>query len=164
MRIKELPKKMGEPSSYLILQYSVGIYNVVWKIEVRSMSQKTVHPSIQKFKEFVKKHPKLATEVKSKKKTWQELFEDWYLLGEDDPIWNQYKDDQEKKKDNQEKADFMSTILTAVKGIDLAQVEHHMSTVGDALTTIHQIISQFKGTDENNKSKQSNHPFFFSKD
>ncbi|KAA0548056.1 cytosolic protein [Bacillus sp. BGMRC 2118] len=127
------------------------------------MSQKTVHPSIQKFKEFVKRHPKLANDVKSKKKTWQELFEDWYLLGEDDPIWNQYKDVQEKKESTG-KTDFMSTILTAVKGIDLAQVEQHMSSVGDALSTIHQIISQFKGSDESNKPKQSNHPFFYSKD
>ncbi|MBM6618580.1 YlbD family protein [Bacillus suaedaesalsae] len=128
------------------------------------MSQKTVHPSIQKFKEFVKRHPKLANEVKSKKKTWQELFEDWYLLGEDDPIWNEYQDDKEKKKESSEKNDFMSTILTAVKGIDLAQVEQHMASVGDALSTIHQIISQFKGTDDSNKSKQSTNPFFYSKD
>ena len=38
---------------------------------------------LDEFKKFVKAHPLLKTEVSSKRKTWQELYEDFVLLGED---------------------------------------------------------------------------------
>jgi hypothetical protein len=133
------------------------------------MSQKTQHPSIQRFKQFVKKHPRLVTEVRESRKTWQELFEDWYLLGEEDSIWDQYKEESKKQaeKSKEKKGDFMSMILTAVKGMDLSQMEHHISNVGQAITNIQSLISQFQSKDSDNglsKTKQPNHPFFYNKD
>ncbi|MFZ3588068.1 YlbD family protein [Bacillus sp. DJP31] len=129
------------------------------------MSKKTLHPSIEKFKEFVKNHPKLINEVRLEKKSWQELYEDWYLLGEDDGIWKPYKDGNELKEEKKEKSDFMSTIFSAVKGMDLNQVQQHMSSFGEAITNIQQLIGQFKGTEKQTSStKQNNQPFFFNKD
>ena len=40
------------------------------------MSQK-----IEEFKEFVKRRPEIKKLVDSKKKTWQDLFEEWSILG-----------------------------------------------------------------------------------
>ena len=37
---------------------------------------------LDEFKEFVKKHPLLNGMVQSKQKTWQELYEDYCILGE----------------------------------------------------------------------------------
>ncbi len=51
------------------------------------MAQKKLHPSVIKFKEFVKNNPKLIQEVRKGKATWQELYEDWYVLGEEDKRW-----------------------------------------------------------------------------
>ena len=51
------------------------------------MTKQKLHPNVQKFKNFVKKHPGLVVDVKKGKKTWQDLYEDWYLLGDDDPKW-----------------------------------------------------------------------------
>ena len=48
---------------------------------------KKKRPSIEQFREFVRKHPHLRNEVKQKQTTWQELFEEWYLLGEGHPRW-----------------------------------------------------------------------------
>jgi hypothetical protein len=132
------------------------------------VNQKTLHPSIQKFKQFVKNHPKLANEVREERKTWQELFEDWYLLGEEDSIWDQYKVEGEKKTgEKKDKSDFMSTILTAVKGMDLTQMESHISSVGQVITNIQSLISQFQGSGKStveSSKPQNNHPFFFNKD
>ncbi|MBM7659489.1 hypothetical protein JOC85_000256 [Bacillus mesophilus] len=131
------------------------------------MSKKTLHPSIQKFKQFVKKHPKLVTEVREQRKNWQELYEDWYLLGEEDDVWNQYKSDSDRKEEEKkDKSDFMSTILSAVKGMDYTQVQQHISSFGEAITSIQQIMSQFRGSDNqvNNQAPQQNQPFFFNKD
>ena len=51
------------------------------------MTEKKLHPSVLQFKEFVKNNPKIIQEVRKGKATWQELYEDWYLLGEDDSRW-----------------------------------------------------------------------------
>ncbi|TKJ06257.1 cytoplasmic protein, partial [Bacillus cereus] len=40
-----------------------------------------LHPSVQQFKEFVNHHPKMVHEVRSGHKTWQQFYEEWYLLG-----------------------------------------------------------------------------------
>jgi hypothetical protein len=131
------------------------------------MSKKTLHPSIQKFKQFVKNHPKLVTEVREQRKTWQELYEDWYLLGEEDDVWNKYKSDSSsKEEEKKDKNDFMSTILSAVKGMDYTQVQQHISSFGEAITNIQQIMSQFRGSDNqtSNHAKQQKQPFFFNKD
>jgi outer membrane protein assembly factor BamD (BamD/ComL family) len=86
------------------------------------MNQKKLHPSVLKFKEFVKNNPKLIQEVRQEKATWQELYEDWYLLGEDDERWktveNNKKNDSElagSKKNavesnDEKKSDWMSAI------------------------------------------------------
>ena len=54
---------------------------------------KKLHPSVQQFKEFVNHHPKMVHEVRSGHKTWQQFYEEWYLLGEEDPIWATYRPD-----------------------------------------------------------------------
>lgn len=130
------------------------------------MSKKTLHPNIQKFKEFVKDHPKLINEVRTEKKSWQELYEEWYLLGEEDGIWKQYKVGNTSKEEKKEKNDFMSTIVSSMKGMDLNQVQQHMSSFGEAITNIQQIIGQFKGSNQQQVTgnSQNNQPFFFNKD
>lgn len=51
------------------------------------MMPKKLHPSVVNFKEFVSNNPKLILEVRKGEATWQELYEDWYLLGEEDSRW-----------------------------------------------------------------------------
>lgn len=59
---------------------------------------KTLHPKVKEFKEFVRNHPKIVKEVRNGNANWQDLFEDWYLLGEEDSTWDKYKNEQTKKK------------------------------------------------------------------
>ncbi|MGN7941218.1 MULTISPECIES: YlbD family protein [Bacillaceae] len=132
------------------------------------MSTKKSHTSIQQFKEFVKRHPKLVQEVRKGQKEWQEVFEDWYLLGENDIIWNQYKEEKAEEAGNEEedKVDFMSQMLTAVKKMDMNQVNHHISNMSNTITTIQQLFDQFGLTKGGNKpsSGGNQHPFSFRKD
>ena len=51
------------------------------------MSQK-----IEEFKEFVKKRPEIKKVIDSKQKTWQNLFEEWTLLGSE-ATWDNYKEE-----------------------------------------------------------------------
>ena len=47
----------------------------------------------EEFKEFVKKRPELIDYVNKGEMTWQKFYEQWYLYGEDDALWNKYKKD-----------------------------------------------------------------------
>ena len=58
---------------------------------------------MNEFKEFVRKYPLLKDEVHSGSKTWQMIYEDWVIYGDDDSKWNQYiekKIEKEKSKEN----------------------------------------------------------------
>ncbi len=46
---------------------------------------------MDEFREFVKKYPKVREDVTNKNKTWQQMYEDYVLLGEDDPVFSPYK-------------------------------------------------------------------------
>ncbi|TXC92079.1 cytosolic protein [Metabacillus litoralis] len=131
-------------------------------------SKKKSHPSVQQFKEFVKKHPKLVQEVRKGNKDWQEVFEDWYLLGENDVVWKQYRDGEQEQEDDKKdsKADFMSQMLSAVKKMDMNTVNHHITNMSSTISTIQGLFDQFgssKGTNQQATSNSQN-PFTFRKD
>lgn len=67
------------------------------------MSKTKLHPSVEKFKEFVKQNPRIIKEVRDGKTTWQELYEDWYLLGEEDPRWDSLRENKDNTQKNIEK-------------------------------------------------------------
>ncbi len=46
---------------------------------------------LDQFKQFVRKYPGLRDEVRAKRTTWQNLYEEWYLYGEEDSQWEKYK-------------------------------------------------------------------------
>ncbi len=60
---------------------------------MRIVANQQSRQSIDDFKQFVKKHPKLIQNVRKEQRRWQEVYENWVLLGEDDPIWNPFKDE-----------------------------------------------------------------------
>lgn len=131
------------------------------------MATSKKHQSIEQFKEFVKKHPKLIAEVRKGNKEWQGLFEDWYLLGENDEVWKQYanEDSEKKEEKNEKKSDFFSQIITAVKKMDAEQVNHHIHNMSSTIATLQSLVQQFGGSKGSGQSNAgSNHPFSFRKD
>ncbi|HWO95113.1 MAG TPA: YlbD family protein [Bacillus sp. (in: firmicutes)] len=129
---------------------------------------KEVHPSIAQFKEFVKKHPKLIKEVRAERKTWQELYEDWYLFGEEDETWKQYRDIEEgaKQEQKEEKNDFLTKLVQSLKKMDMNEMQYHIANVNSAITNIQQVIQQFQPNRPSGGSGPSapQHPFGFRKD
>ncbi|WP_423409934.1 YlbD family protein [Heyndrickxia sp. MSNUG] len=133
------------------------------------MAKKSLHPSVQKFKEFVKDHPELIQEVRKGNSTWQELYEDWYLLGEDDPKWSSSKTSENKDsvEGQEKKTDWLGTIMGAVKNMDPEQLQGQISNISQALGAIQGVLSQFqgnKGGQQSAKSSGPGHPFSFRKD
>lgn len=134
------------------------------------MTQKKLHPSVVKFKEFVKQYPKISSEVKKGTVTWQELYEDWYLLGEDDPRWDQFKDTMEgheKENSAEEKnSDFVTQIFDYFKTMDVNQVQQYISNASQALGAVQGVLSQFQTPTKpsNRNNPGPSHSFSFRKD
>jgi hypothetical protein len=136
------------------------------------MTQKKLHPSVLQFKEFVKNNPNIIKEVRNGKATWQELYEDWYLLGEEDKRWETIgiENNSEAKTNNESKSEWMSNIMGMVKKMDPNQMQHHINNLSQALGAIQGVISQFQGSNTNagaapiQRQEGPKHPFSFRKD
>ncbi|NLP50834.1 YlbD family protein [Bacillus sp. RO1] len=130
------------------------------------MATNQKHPSIEKFKDFVKRHPKLSQEVKSKKKTWQDLFEEWYLLGEEDESWKSYRDDEAQEEKLEKKSDVIPQLLQSLKKMDVNQMQYHLTNVNSAIGNIQQLIQQFipNSTKGSSPTQGVKNPFSFRKD
>lgn len=47
---------------------------------------------MDEFREFVGRFPKVRDDVRSGKRTWQNIYEEWVLYGEEDQQWQEYTD------------------------------------------------------------------------
>lgn len=138
--------------------------------EVYGMEKKkTLHPSVRQFKEFVKRHPQILDEVRKGNATLQELFEEWYLLGEDDSRWDKYRNDGRANVAKTNDKDFLASLLQVFKNIDANQLQTYIATLSEALGALQNLISQFQsgpgGSPSGNKRHdKTNGPFQFRKD
>ncbi|HJV31441.1 MAG TPA: YlbD family protein [Bacillales bacterium] len=133
------------------------------------MSQKKINPSILKFKEFVRNNPNIIQEVRKGNATWQELYEDWYLLGEEDSRWDSIGEERnnETEEASDKKTDLMSTITGMLKKMDPNQVQHHINSLSQAIGAIQGLLTQFQGSNQPNQAREiegPKNPFSFRKD
>lgn len=133
------------------------------------MDDSKLHPSVQDFKLFLKSNPKIVKDVRMGKKTWQEIYEDWSLLGDQDEVWNEYKEEK-KEKDETEKTDkgeFISQLLNQLKKMDPDQIQKQIGNFSQVLGVVQGVISQFQSSGQSESAPppvQNNHPFKFRQD
>lgn len=94
---------------------------------------------LDEFKEFIKRHPLLKQDVLSKKRTWQELYEDYVLLGEEaftdeKEVLEEQKSEPKKKETGTE--DLVKNILGYVKKINPDQVTKTVTSIQKVLELI----------------------------
>jgi hypothetical protein len=135
------------------------------------MKQKKLHPSVTKFKEFVKNNPKIIQEVRKGNATWQELYEDWYLLGEEDKRWETIGTDKQNdaEPDAEKNSDWMSAITGMMKKIDPNQLQYHMNNLSQAIGAVQGLLSQFQVNNNQppnqmREQERPKHPFSFRQD
>lgn len=135
------------------------------------MTNGQLHPSVEQFKNFAKKNPKIFDEVKNGNSTLQELFEEWYLLGEEDPRWESFRSEDGSSENNvseKTKTDRVQQILGAIKNIDANQMQQYIGNLSQALGAIQGILAQFQGeaavTSPEPAKETPKHPFGFRKD
>ena len=95
------------------------------------------------FKKFVRNNPYLVDYVKNDKMTWQKFYEIYDLYGEEDSIWNDFKNNN--SSNNVSFGNTFKEIVNLVKGIDL-------DSVRKTLTSLDKAIEAFKGFNSNNNT------------
>ena len=136
------------------------------------MAQKQLHPTVERFKTYVKGNPSVLKEVRSGKKTMQQLYEEWYVIKDDEQGASATEKDQDKATSNEDKQDWVNQIMGTVKNMDVNQVQGYISNMSQALGAIQGVLSQFQGGSTNSKgsarsnnpSTQKPNPFTFKKD
>lgn len=130
--------------------------------------------SLMEFKAFLKKHPSLVYEVRRGVYTWQEVYEDWYLLGEQNKLWESYREAgaaiaEEEDSKNLDK-EGMASLFDVLKKMDVQSMQKHVANLSQALGTISGVISQFQGGSTEKSevaapaSKKQSNPFALRRD
>ena len=145
---------------------------------------KKKRPSVEKFREFVRDRPYIVNEVRNKQATWQELFEEWYLLGEDHPRWQSDNkavepESIERKEEppnsagdvetgSQSNPELIGSVINAVKNMDLSQIQQYISSANQAIGAIQGVLSAFQGNNSDRdkekppmETEQRPNPFVF---
>lgn len=95
---------------------------------------------MDEFRQFVKKYPKIRDDVINGKKTWQNIYEDWVILGEQSDIWNIYKEPKKETNDFLS-SDSIKNIMNYVKKINPDSISKTLNTIQKVL----QISQSFGG-------------------
>jgi hypothetical protein len=127
------------------------------------MANKHLHPKVSEFREFINRHPKLRKEIRKTGRTWQELYEKWILLGEDDDFWEDYKEEslnEESKEDN--KAELFGQLLKYAEKMDIDKVQKQVHQLSGTIGTIQELLDQYQGTKKG--PRPSENPFNWFRD
>ncbi|MGO4887907.1 spore coat protein YlbD [Anaerobacillus sp. MEB173] len=132
----------------------------------------SLHPTVEEFKKFVKEHPLLIKEVRENRKTWQELYEDWMILGEDDTSWESYKREAIGKQEEKVKTDetdqvnqeSLANLFSMFKKLNINDIQYHLSQFNGLVSNINGIIQQFQSDKSQQQQRGQENPLSFRKD
>ena len=87
----------------------------------------------EKFKEFLRKKPKLINYIKKNDGSIQKLYEIYDIYGENDDVWKEYLSENNFNLNN---------ISDIVKNIDVDSIKNHISTAQKALDVVQELTGK----------------------
>lgn len=110
------------------------------------------------FKQFVKQNPSLVKYVKNNDMTWQKFYELYDLYGENDSIWDSYKDSNVAKKTVEATTGVlgMSEIFEWLKNINLDSFQDGISSIQRVIS----VIQDLGNKDTNIKPEYTPRPLY----
>ncbi|HEX6923111.1 MAG TPA: spore coat protein YlbD [Bacillales bacterium] len=131
------------------------------------MVQKSPSAKVAKFKAFVKSHPGLIDEVRGSNRSWQNVYEEWDIFGEDPEIWEPYLPQNRTKgakgskrqgagsaaKQTSSKKSQLSlaSLFALLEKVDFDQLQNNLTQISGALENAQKLMGQF----QNKNSSQS---------
>ncbi|MGM8211862.1 YlbD family protein [Virgibacillus sp. W0430] len=122
--------------------------------------ENNLHPTVQAFKEFINERPKLIEEVRKNGRSWQEYYEKWALLGEDDPFWEEFGDidTAAPNKTKSKQMELFNQFLKYTENVDLNKVQEQVLQLNKTIDTVQEVIGHFQETKQQTSTKE-NEPF-----
>ncbi|WP_100011070.1 spore coat protein YlbD [Lentibacillus sediminis] len=112
------------------------------------MSDKKLHPLVYDFKVFINSHPALREEIRKNGRGWQEFYEKWVLLGEEDTYWDAYKQlpvTNEKEPETKEKdTEMFAKLMKMTENLDMEKVQGQVSQLSKTIAMVQEAIGQFQ--------------------
>lgn len=100
---------------------------------------------MDEFRDFVSRYPGIKEAVTSGSYSWQQIYENWVILGENDSMWQKYKGKKEEKSKNSIEDMLSQTsiknVINYVKNIDPDSISKTLNTIQKVL----QITQSFGG-------------------
>ncbi len=91
---------------------------------------------MEDFREFVNRYPKLREDVRERKRTWQDIYEEWVLYGEGDNF-SQYR---EKSNNIENKASNLNVNMDSVKNMLNYIKKINPDDLNKTLNTVQKVI------------------------
>ena len=100
---------------------------------------------MEDFRIFVSKHPLLREEVRNNKFTWQNVYEEWVLYGEEDESWKKYEKQEIKEQvidvqNNTENQANSTVNLDSIKSIMNYVQKINPDSLNKTLNTVQKVI------------------------
>lgn len=127
---------------------------------VSHMNTWKVDPTVKEFKAFINKHPRLIANIRKTGRPWQEYYEKWILLGEDDEYWDQFKQPKLEEVTKGKKSELFSQIMNLTSQIDFDKVQQQVSQLNKTLSTVQQLMNQYKRQQEPTTRQSRPHQMF----
>ncbi len=156
---------------------------------IQMESQSNLHPSVQEFKEFVKKHPGIMTEVQEGHRKLQHVYEEWTVLGADHEQWRAFmqepiqeekvdanvnqKQDENQTSENATSSDesgaggtgeFLGQLMGLVKKMNVQDLQSHLTQFSSVLGNVQNLMQTFQKPQEPVRRQESDSPFSFRRD
>lgn len=129
------------------------------------MLDREIHESVKAFKNFINKYPELRKELRKSGRPWQEYYEKWVLLGEEDDYWEQFKEkeiSQEQHKNNKDESNFelLNQIMKVVNNLDINKIQGQVNNLSKTITTAQELIDQFQLSKKESTPKNDRFQWF----
>ena len=94
---------------------------------------------VEEFKSFVKANPFLISYIRDKKKTWQELYELYDIVGDNQESWNKYLESSDNNKTTSSSFK-LEDLVRMAKNIDVNKMQEGLTSLQKTLTLFGEIL------------------------
>lgn len=125
---------------------------------MNKLTEEKIHPTVMAFKHFVNEHPGLLKEIRKSGRSWQEHYEKWILLGEEDSHWEKYKPikKSETKGESKEKStEILGQLMKLSENIDINKLQGQVEQFNNSISTIQEVIAQFQQSKKTSNTAKS---------
>ncbi|RSL29590.1 hypothetical protein D7Z54_30315 [Salibacterium salarium] len=106
----------------------------------------SIHESVYEFREFLYKHPQLIKEVREGKRTWNQLYQDWVILGEEHEDWSSFRV-KDKDKDTTMgtgQTDSLAAIMKTLSQMNIEDLQKQISQFSGMMGNVQQALRHFQ--------------------